>query len=217
MSHLLEGLLGLSPVWVYLAVAALVFAEDALFFGFVIPGETAAILGGVDASRGHVHLTVMILVVVLCAIVGDSVGYEVGRKLGPRLLNLGPLRKHRDRVSGAQDLLARRGGAAVFLGRFIAFFRAVMPALAGLSRMPYPRFLTFNAAGGVVWGAGAVVLGYVAGSSYETVARTVGRGSAIAIVAVIVLGVIAWRVREHRGKRAHGEGTPQGEGKHSPQ
>ncbi|MCW2608819.1 MAG: putative rane protein [Cryptosporangiaceae bacterium] len=198
MSAIVDGILTAPPVLVYVLVVALVFAEDALFVGFVIPGETAAILAGVDASRGHVALWGVALGVVLAAIVGDSVGYEIGRTIGPRVLDRRLLRRHRGRLAAAQDFLARRGGWAVFLGRFIAFFRAVMPALAGTARMPYRRFLLFNALGGLVWGLGSVGLGYGAGSSYRAVEHTVGRGAALVAATAVVLGVLLWRVREHR-------------------
>ena len=120
------------------------FAEDALFIGFVVPGETAAVLDGVIASRGQVRLGLMMALVVLAAVIGDSVGYEVGKHVGPKLLEIRALNRHRDKLDKAQDFLRRRGGSAVFLDRFIAFFRTVMPALAGISRMHYPRFLAFN-------------------------------------------------------------------------
>jgi membrane protein DedA with SNARE-associated domain len=198
MSTIVDGILTAPPVLVYVLVVALVFAEDALFVGFVIPGETAAILAGVDASRGHVALWGVALGVVLAAIAGDSVGYEIGRTIGPRVLDRRLLRRHRGRLAAAQDFLARRGGWAVFLGRFIAFFRAVMPALAGTARMPYRRFLLFNALGGLVWGLGSVGLGYGAGNSYRAVEHTVGRGAALVAATAVVLGVLLWRVREHR-------------------
>src|SRR5690349_4514502 len=127
LDHILNA-----PAWtVYLTVGLLVFAEDALFVGFVLPGETAAVLGGVAASRGHVELVAMCAIVVAAAIIGDSVGYEVGRHFGPRILRVRILQRHQQRLSDSQAFLARRGGSAVFLGRFVAFFRAVMPALAG--------------------------------------------------------------------------------------
>jgi membrane-associated protein len=181
----------------YLIVAALVFAEDALFVGFVVPGETAAVVGGFLAYTGHVGLGLMILTVVLAAIVGDSVGFEVGRQLGPRLLAVQRLQRHQDWLDKAQDLLRRRGGPAVFLGRFVSFFRAVMPALAGTSRMHYPTFLAYNAAGGLIWGAGFVLLGYLAGHSYAAVASVVGRDVALAIgvLAAIVVVVVVLRRR----------------------
>lgn len=198
MSGFLHQLLTLGPVWVYCLVGLLVFAEDAIFVGFVLPGETAAVLGGVAASLGHVDLLGIIAVVVAAAIVGDSVGYEVGRKLGPSVLQIRPLRRHHARLTQAQDLLARRGGPAVFLGRFVAFFRAVMPALAGVSRMHYPTFLAFNAAGGLVWGTAFVLLGDLAGTSYPVVERTVGRTAAVVVLVVVAAALLVWRLRRER-------------------
>jgi membrane-associated protein len=187
------------PTWaVLLVVGALVFAEDALFVGFVLPGETAAILGGVSAKLGHAPLWAVLGVVVGAAVVGDSVGYEVGRHVGPRVLRLRVLERRRARLDDARAFLNRRGGSAVFLGRWVAFFRAVMPALAGTARMPYPRFLAFNAAGGLVWGSVVVLAGYAAGASYETVQKTVGRGSALVVLTVVLVALAVWRVRARR-------------------
>lgn len=198
MSGLVERLLDVAPLYVFLVVGLLVFIEDALFVGFVVPGETAVVVGGVYASRGEASVVVMIVVVVVAAIVGDSVGYEVGKKFGPRLLALKILDTRRDKVDSAQDFLARRGGSAVFLGRFVAFFRAVMPALAGTAKMPYRRFLPWNAVGGIVWGTTFVLLGFFAGNSYEAVASTVGTGVAVAVAVIVVVGLVVWRVRGAR-------------------
>jgi membrane-associated protein len=190
-----DHLFNLNPVWVYVVVTALVFAEDALFLGFVLPGETAAVLGGVIASRGHVHLALVIVLVVAAAIVGDSVGYELGRQLGSRILRAHILDKRRKNLEDAQKFLRRRGGSAVFLGRFVAFFRAVVPALAGTSHMRYRKFLAFNAAGGLVWGIGFVVLGYAAGGSYKTAEKSVGRVAVVVVVGVVLLALLLRWVR----------------------
>lgn len=198
MTSVMERLLSVAPIWVFLIVFLLVFLEDAIFVGFVIPGETAAVIGGVAASQDHVNVAYMCAVVVAAAVIGDSVGFEIGKHFGPRLLALKMLDKRRAKLDQARDLLARKGGSAVFLGRFVAFFRAVMPALAGMSRMPYPKFLTFNAIGGLVWGIGFVMLGFVAGNSYEKIAKTVGTSATLIVVAVVIVGVIVWRMRAHR-------------------
>ncbi|OKJ14061.1 DedA family protein [Kitasatospora sp. CB01950] len=198
MHAVTDWLRGLSGPVVYAVVGALVFAEDALFFGFVLPGETAAVLGGLLAHQGKVSLGLMVLVVVAAAILGDSTGYEVGRRFGPSVLRTKALRRHADRIEGAQDLIRRRGPVAVLLGRFVAFFRALMPALAGVSRMPYPRFLLFNAVGGVLWGVGFTLLGYFAGSAYSRVEGAVGRSLAIAVAALVVVGLLVWHFRSRR-------------------
>lgn len=200
MSGFIDQILSV-PTWAVLGLVALVvFVEDALFVGFVVPGETAALLGGVAASLGHVPLAAVITVVILAAVMGDSVGYEVGRHLGPRILRLRLLDKRRKRVDDAKDFLARRGGAAVFLGRWVAFFRAVMPALAGTARMPYPKFLAYNAAGGIVWGAAVVLVGYFAGQSYAKVEAIVGRGAALVVLGMGLVALVVWQVRKHRAE-----------------
>lgn len=203
MGSLVDAILAVPPLVAYLVVFALVFAEDAIFIGFVIPGETAAVLGGVVANQGKADIWIMAPLVVVAAIVGDTVGYEIGRHLGPRLLGFRVFDRHRRRLEDAQQFLRVRGGWAVFLGRFVAFFRAMMPALAGASRMPYPRFLAFNALGGAVWGTGFTVLGYLAGASYDAVAKTAGRDIAAVVGVIAVIGVIVWRVRKARSERRH--------------
>jgi membrane protein DedA with SNARE-associated domain len=170
-----EQLLAMAPALAYSVVAGLVFAEAALFVGFVLPGETAVLLGGVLAAQHHLSLAALLIVVVSAAIVGDTVGYQVGKHAGPRVLGSRLLRAHAHGLDRAQDFLRRRGGSAVFLGRFTAFLRAVIPAMAGLSRMPYRQFLAWNAAGGLVWGTGVVLAGYLAGDSYTRVQEGLGR------------------------------------------
>jgi membrane protein DedA with SNARE-associated domain len=202
MNRLTDWLLGLQGLAVYGLVGLLVFAEDALFVGFVLPGETAAVLGGVAASLGHASLPAMLAVVVGAAILGDSVGYEVDRHLGPRILRSRLLKRRTERIDAAREQLARRGGTAVFFGRFVAFFRATMPALAGTAEMPYPKFLAFNAAGGLVWGISVVLVGYLAGTSYATVEKTFGRATALIALAVVVIAVVVWRIRHRSGRRA---------------
>jgi membrane-associated protein len=201
MHVLVDRLADLSGPVVYAVVVALVFAEDALFFGFVLPGETAVIVGGVLARRGNVDLVWLSLAVVLAAIAGDSVGYEIGRRLGPPLLGTRPLRRRAERVDKARELLRRRGPAAVFVGRFVALFRSLVPAMAGASNMAYRRFLLYNALGGLVWGVGNAVLGYAAGAAYERVEGVVGRTVALVTAGLVVVGLIVWRFRRHRRPR----------------
>lgn len=204
MTHLVDQLLGVPPAVAYLVVGALVFAEAAIFVGFVLPGETAVVLGGVLASSGRLSLTWLLVLVVVAAVAGDTVGYEVGRHAGPRVLRSRLLRRHQQRLDGAREFLRRRGGTAVFLGRFTAFLRAAMPALAGVSGMPYLRFLCFNAAGGLVWGVGVALLGYFGGASYRKVEAALGRGSAVLFAVLLLGGLFVW----HRRRRARDEPTP---------
>ena len=200
----MTGVLSL-PAWLVLVtVGGLVFAEDAVFVGFVLPGETAAVLGGVAADLGRVNLAAVLVTVVLAAVIGDSVGYEVGGGAGPRLLAMRRLEPHQGRLETVRSLLARRGGTAVFAGRFVAFLRATTPALAGIARMPYPRFLVFNAVGGLIWGVGTVLLGYLAGESYASVERSAGRAGALAVAVLAVALLLGWHLRRRSADRSGG-------------
>jgi membrane-associated protein len=111
------------------------------------------------------------------------------------------LQRHQERLDSAQDMLRQRGGPAVFLGRWTAFFRAVMPGLAGLSRMPYRVFLFWNALGGIAWGITFSLVGYFAGNSYERVAQAIGKGSAVILALVVIAAVVIWQVRKRKRER----------------
>ena len=202
LTVVVDEVLKLHGLPAYALVGGLAFAEAALLVGFVLPGETAVLLGGVLAHEHRVSLSVMATVAVLAAITGDSVGYEVGRYFGSRLL-AGRLFANRQRgLDRGRRALRDNGGRAVFFARFTAFLRAVMPGLAGAARMPYLRFLAFNAAGGLVWALGFTLLGYFAGASYHTVEKVAGRAS-VAILAVVAIGVIVLIVRHRRAERDH--------------
>jgi membrane protein DedA with SNARE-associated domain len=192
----------LPPLAAYALIAALVFGEAAVFIGFVLPGETAVLLGGFLASTNHLNIWLLCPLVFVAAVVGDSVGYEVGRLFGPRVIRWQVFERHEARLDAARGMLRDRGGPAVFLGRFTAFFRAVMPGLAGLSLMRYRKFLVWNALGGFSWGIGFCLVGFFAGTSYEKVASRIGTGAAIAIGVLVVALLVAWHVRRRRNERA---------------
>ena len=206
MSHLLDGLLTVPPLIAYLLIGLLVFGEAAVFVGFVLPGETAVVLGGVLAARHQIGIVPLCVLVVVCAVVGDSVGFEVGRHFGDRVLSLRPLRRHEKRLDAARAFLRHRGAYAVFLGRWTAFLRAVMPGLAGLSRMTYPRFLFFNAVGGLVWGVTFCLVGYLAGASYARIEKQLGTvGVAVTAVVVVIGLLVGHRHRRHSARATSAE------------
>jgi membrane protein DedA with SNARE-associated domain len=188
----------LPPLLAYAIIAGLVFGEAAVFIGFVLPGETAVLLGGFLASKDHLDIAVLCVLVVVAAVLGDSVGYEVGRLFGPRVVRWRLLDRHQARLALARGTLRDKGGPAILLGRFTAFFRAVMPGLAGLSEMHYRRFLVWNALGGLIWGVGFCLVGYFAGASYERVAARIGTGSALVIGAMVLVTLVVWHLRRRR-------------------
>jgi membrane-associated protein len=193
-----SGLAHLSGWPAYAVVAALVFGETAVFLGFVLPGEAAVVLGGVLASRGHISIIWLVLVVVVTAILGPLVGYEIGRRMGDRLFAARALRRIPGGVQRARSTLQARGGVGVLVGRFVAILRAIVPAAAGAAQVPYRTFFVFNAVGGIIWGVGYCLLGYLAGSAYAAVEKKVGTGLAIVVAAGVLAAAGAWAVRRHR-------------------
>src|SRR6478735_2482924 len=176
--------------WLYLILGGLAFAEAGIMLGFVIPGETALLAGGVLAAEGVLDIRIMFTVAVVCAIAGDSVGYEVGKHLGPRLETSWIGRKvGQQRWDTAQKFLDTHGGKSVFLGRSVALLRALVPGLAGMSGMKYRRFLGWNALGGLVWGGGCVLLGYFFAKSIRRVEEYLSYGGLI-LFALVVVGFV---------------------------
>lgn len=163
----------------------LIFALPALEastpVGVLFPGEVALLLGGVLAHAGRVPLWGAVTAGVGGAVVGDSVGYVIGRWVGPRLLARPPLRVPPDRIQRATELLRRLGGRAVFVGRFTAGLRALVPTLAGVAAMPYRTFALCSAFGGLLWGSAVVLLGDVVGAAYGVVERTVGEAGLLLV------------------------------------
>jgi len=175
--------------------------EASAFVGLVFPGEIAVILGGVLASQGRAPLWVFVLAAVSGAIIGDSIGYLVGRRWGTDLLHgtVGrlpiirtQLEKH---LESAQAYVRRRQGSAVFFGRFTAALRALVPGLAGMSRVHYPSFLAYNVAGGVAWGSGFTILGYLAGASYKQVEKIAGQFGFLLLALIVVSLILSWLLR----------------------
>ncbi|MDP1719541.1 MAG: DedA family protein [Candidatus Nanopelagicaceae bacterium] len=145
----------------FMLLILLAFAEAAAFVGFVLPGETSLLIGGVLAYQKVWPLWLFLLSAIIGAIAGDSVGYEVGKHFGPRIetSRMGRLVGAK-RWRLAQHIFDKYHGGAIFFGRAQALLRALVPALAGMNRVPYWTFLKWNAAGGIVFSTVVVLLGY---------------------------------------------------------
>lgn len=191
MGHVLDRILLLPPLLALALVFLLPALEASAFVGVVLPGEVGVILGGVLANQHKLPLAAVLLAAVAGAIIGDTVGYWVGKRYGETLLSKIPNRIVKpEHIQRAEESIRNFGGKAVFIGRFTAALRALVPGLAGMSRIRYGRFLAWNALGGALWASAFAILGYLAGSQYKQIERYanyIGIGLLIVIAAVVLV------------------------------
>lgn len=191
MGHLLEGILRLPP-WIALALVFLLPAlEASAFVGVILPGEIGVILGGVLANQHKLPLAAVLVAGILGAVIGDSIGYWVGKRYGETILSKIPNRILKpEHIKRSEESVRQFGGKAVFIGRFTAALRALVPGMAGMSHIRYGRFLAWNVLGGALWATAFVILGYLAGSQYKQIehyANYIGIGLLVAIGAFLFL------------------------------
>jgi membrane-associated protein len=208
-THLVET----AGVWSYVLVFALTAGETSAFIGIVLPGETLILLAAALAGRGLLDPVVLTAAVVVGGITGDSLGYALGHwyehRPGAQWLRrrISP----GSRTGRARDFLVRRGGAAVFTGRFVGFVRSFLPFAAGALGMPYRQFLPYSASASLVWGTGSVLAGYFLGSSAERLLSTVGVAgvTGVAAAAAIAAGLlIVRRIRRRTRRRSQAATRP---------
>lgn len=192
--------------WAYLLVAFMAAAETAAFLGFIAPGEFTIILGGVLAGEGSLSIGILIGVVWVSIVIGDSIGFTLGRKLGREFAHKhGPrVRLTEERLNKVEDYFGRHGGKTVFFGRWIGFVRPLMPFTAGASGMPYRRFIPYDVLSAGLFGATFTLLGYIFYHSLGTITTIAGRGAiGVGIIAaVVVAGVFTFkRLRSPEGRQ----------------
>lgn len=196
LERLLDLVAGLGH-WSYLIIFGAAALECAAFAGLFVPGESLVLASGFLAHRGVLDLGPVMIAAALGAVVGDNIGFQLGARLGRewllhhgRRLGVTPARLGR-----AERFFERHGPKAVFVGRFVGFARALVPFVAGTSRMKYARFLAYDALGAVLWTVAFVLLGYLLGASWRVAEKWIGRGSLIlGLVAGVVL-LVLWRRR----------------------
>ncbi|MFJ6196469.1 DedA family protein [Micromonospora sp. NPDC092111] len=191
MPDLLTSLQGLPTLLIYLVAATIVAGETAVIFGLLVPGEATLLLVGFLAYAGTLRLAPALLVMTTAAVIGDTLAFRAGRRYGPRLRASGlGARVGPQRWARADALLARLNGRGVFTARWVPFARTLVPRLAGAAGMPYRRFAPWNLAGVVTWVGASVLVGNLAGESYDTVSRLLGRATGVVLVLLVVLVAI---------------------------
>jgi membrane-associated protein len=202
MSSLSGVLAAVSPWLLLLLVFLLPALEASTLLGVVVPGETAVLLGGVFAHQGRLPLAAVMIAAVLGAVVGDNVGYLLGLRLGPRLLTHATGRAGR-RLQRSRSYVQRFGAPAVFLGRWVAVLRALVPSVAGAGGLRYRSFAVYNLAGGALWGVAVAGLGYLAASAYAAAGNVLGlAGAAVVLLAVVAVTAAVWTGRHRRDRQS---------------
>ncbi len=170
-----------------LLISLIIFAESGLLIGFFLPGDTLLFGAGLAASQGKFSLLWLIFFVVLSAIIGDNVGYSIGRRAGPRIFKKKDgILFRQEYIQKSEEFYEKHGGKTIILARFTPIVRTFAPVVAGASKMPRERFLFFNVFGGILWGAGMPLLGYYIGSKIPHLDKYIE----IAILGVVVLSIL---------------------------
>lgn len=152
----------------YVGLFLIVFAETGLLIGFFLPGATLLLSAGLLIQQDKVGLELWVLIplLVAAAIIGDAVGYQVGKHTGPRIFKREDSRLfHRDHLLRAQNFYDRHGGKTIVLARFLAFIRTFAPTVAGAAKMPYPKFASYNVVGAALWVPSMTLTGYYFGKA----------------------------------------------------
>ena len=154
----------------YLGIFLIIFAESGLFFGFFLPGDTLLFTAGLLASQGYFDITLLILFITFAAILGDQIGYLFGIKVGPKIFNHDDSFFFKKRyVADAEKFYKEHGKKAIILARFMPVVRTFIPILAGVGKMHYRTFVTYNIMGGLLWGTGITLAGYFLGQQIPNV------------------------------------------------
>ncbi|MFZ1301354.1 MAG: VTT domain-containing protein [Candidatus Microsaccharimonas sp.] len=172
-----------------LGVAAVVFAESGLLIGFFLPGDSLLFATGFLIHSGflNVNIHLAVLIIFIAAVLGDSVGYAFGRKLGPKIFRKKDARFFKQEyIRRAQDFYEKHGGKTIIIARFVPVVRTFAPIVAGAGKMDYRRFLAFNIVGALLWAAGVTYAGYLLGGVFERAGIEIDH-VLLPLIAIIIL------------------------------
>jgi membrane-associated protein len=190
--HFLFNVKGLIEWGGTLLVCTIVFIETGFFVGFFLPGDSLLVTAGVFAASGQLRISELVLLVPICAIVGDQIGYWIGRKAGQALYRREDSfvfrKKH---LEQAHQFYEKYGGKTVILARFIPIVRTFCPPVAGAAQMPYGRYLAYDVAGGVLWGGGMVLGGYFLGRQIPNISENIHYVIAVVIFLSLLPPIIS--------------------------
>jgi membrane protein DedA with SNARE-associated domain len=186
----------------YLVVAGVILLDRGAFTGVVIPGDLFLALGGIYAGRGKLAVGAVIAVGALAGVAGETISYWLGRRYGVRIIRHLPLANRMERhLDSARDYFKRHGGKTIFVGRYVSVAGTFMPFAAGMSKMPFRRFIAFDVAAIVLWATAESLLGYYLNSQIDLVDQILSRfgWALLATVALLFAGRFAWKRRDTIG------------------
>ena len=189
--------------WSYLIIFAAAMLECAAFAGLLVPGESLVLASGFLAHQGILQRDLVMVAAGFGAVAGDNIGYWLGARLGREwLLKRGSrFGLRRKRLAQVEGFFHRQGAKAVFVGRFIGFARALVPFVAGASRMPYRKFFLYDLLGATLWTVAFVSLGYVLGASWRVAEKWISR-SGLLLGALLLAFLLMFWLRRRRAKTA---------------
>jgi len=199
--HFVTDVRGLIQLGGLLMVCVIVFVETGLFFGFFLPGDSLLVTAGVFAAAGDLNLAALLVAASVCAVIGDQVGYWIGRKAGRALYSRPDSmffkRKHLER---AHEFYEKYGGKTIVIARFVPIIRTFAPPVAGAAEMTYRKFVFFNVAGGVLWVWSMVLLGFLLGRSVPNLDRHIHLVIAIVVFLSVLPGIVEFYRARRRGR-----------------
>jgi membrane-associated protein len=181
----------------YAVLVAIVFTETGLLVGFFLPGDSLLITAGLVAAAGGLDIWMLNLLLIVAAVVGDSVGYAIGYRTGPKVFRREESRWFsRKHLIRTREFYERHGGKTIVLARFIPFIRTFAPVVAGVGQMEYRRFVTYNVLGGIGWVVSLTWAGYLLGRRIPNIDQHIHVVVAIVIVlSVLPIGLEWWKAR----------------------
>ena len=186
----------------YLGMFAIVFAESGLLIGFFLPGDSLLFAAGMLASQGLLNIYILIPLTFIAAVLGDSVGYAFGYRVGPKIFKRGDsFFFHKDHLKRAEYFYEKYGSKTIVLARFMPVVRTFAPIVAGMGKMRYHKFLFYNIVGGVLWGIGVLSLGFFLGRAIPGIDRYLLPIIILIIVASVIPPFIEF-YRQYRKRRA---------------
>jgi membrane-associated protein len=186
----------------YVALTAIVFTETGLLVGFFLPGDSLLITAGLVAATGQLNIWWLNGLLILAAVTGDSVGYAIGRRLGPRLFRRPKSLLFNPRhVEGTRVFYARHGAKTIVIARFVPIVRTFAPVVAGVAQMEYRRFIFYNVAGGVGWVTSMTWAGYLLGQAVPNISDHI-HIVVVGVIALSLIPIVLELVRERRRRSA---------------